>query len=142
MASRTAARFRSANNRRRRLISLTPLIDVVFILLVFFMLVSSFLDWRVITLDSDTAEVAASDAGGGLLGAVVVDIDADGGLYLSGEPMDLQTMAARVEALAARRNDLSVVVRPAPGVPVQGMVDMLDLMAAGGVVSLSVQRAP
>ena len=39
------------NNRRRNLISLTPLIDVVFILLVFFMLASSFLDWRSITLD-------------------------------------------------------------------------------------------
>ena len=33
-----------------RLISLTPLIDVVFILLVFFMLASSFLDWRSIDL--------------------------------------------------------------------------------------------
>ncbi len=39
------------DGRRRALISLTPLIDVVFILLVFFMLPSSFLDWRAIDLD-------------------------------------------------------------------------------------------
>ena len=31
-----------------RPISLTPLIDVVFILLIFFMLASSFLDWRAV----------------------------------------------------------------------------------------------
>ncbi|MEM6945656.1 MAG: biopolymer transporter ExbD, partial [Pseudomonadota bacterium] len=38
---------RLANRPRKRLrISITPLIDVVFILLVFFMLASSFLDWR------------------------------------------------------------------------------------------------
>ncbi|MFP4132454.1 MAG: ExbD/TolR family protein [Thiohalospira sp.] len=36
---------------RRRLISLTPLIDVVFILLVFFMLASSFMEWRLIDLE-------------------------------------------------------------------------------------------
>ena len=142
MASRTAARSRSANSRRRRLISLTPLIDVVFILLVFFMLVSSFLDWRVITLDAETAEAATSDGGGGLLGAVVVDIDAAGGFHLSGEPMDLETLAARIAALASRRDDLSVVVRSAPGVPVQNMVDVLDVLAAEGPTSLSVQRAP
>ena len=142
MALRTAARFRPANNRRRRLISLTPLIDVVFILLVFFMLVSSFLDWRVITLDSEMAEAAAPNAGGGLRGAVIVDIDADGGLHLSGEPMGLETLAARISSLASRRDDLSIVVRSAPGVPVQGMVDVLDVLAAGGAASLSVQRAP
>ncbi|OOC09384.1 ExbD/TolR family protein, partial [Thioalkalivibrio halophilus] len=38
--------------RRRNLISLTPLIDVVFILLVFFMLASSFLDWRAVELEA------------------------------------------------------------------------------------------
>ena len=42
--------------RRRSPISLTPLIDVVFILLVFFMLASSFLDWRSITLAAPSAE--------------------------------------------------------------------------------------
>ena len=142
MASRTAARLRPANSRRRRLISLTPLIDVVFILLVFFMLVSSFLDWRVITLDEETVDDAASSTASGLLGAVVIDIEADGGLRLSGEAMDMATLATRVAALIDRRDDLSVVVRAAPAVPVQSMVDVLDTLAAEGPSSLSVQRAP
>ena len=47
---------------RRRLISLTPLIDVVFILLIFFMLASSFLDWRAIGLDAP-ADATAGAAG-------------------------------------------------------------------------------
>ena len=142
MASRTAALSRPANSRRRRLISLTPLIDVVFILLVFFMLVSSFLDWRVITLDEETVDDTASSTASGLRGAVVVDIDADGDLRLSGEAMDLATMATRLANLIARRDDLAVVVRAAPGVPVQSMVDVLDTLSAEGPSSLSVQRAP
>ena len=58
--------FRLANNARRRrpLISLTPLIDVVFILLVFFMLTSTFLDWRPIELNAPgpTVTTTASSA--------------------------------------------------------------------------------
>ena len=139
MTYRAAVRSRSANSRR--LISLTPLIDVVFILLVFFMLVSSFLDWRVITLDSAMVD-AALDTSGGMRGAVFVDIAADGGIRLSGEQMDLETLAARLTALASRRDDLSVLVRSGPGVPVQSTVDVLDVLAAEGSSSLSVQRAP
>ena len=47
---RLADSFGQRASRRRALIGLTPLIDVVFILLVFFMLASSFLDWRAIDL--------------------------------------------------------------------------------------------
>jgi hypothetical protein len=39
-------RLAAEPRRRRALISMTPLIDVVFILLIFFMLASSFLNWR------------------------------------------------------------------------------------------------
>ena len=45
------------------MITLTPLIDVVFILLIFFMLASSFIDWRALDLrlagGSDTTQSAA-----------------------------------------------------------------------------------
>ncbi|MGK0476314.1 MAG: biopolymer transport protein ExbD, partial [Oleispira sp.] len=40
----------SEKPKQRNLISLTPLIDVVFILLVFFMLTSSFVEWKFIDL--------------------------------------------------------------------------------------------
>ena len=49
----------AAAQKKRPLISLTPLIDVVFILLVFFMLASSFLDWRSIDLSTPAAAEAA-----------------------------------------------------------------------------------
>lgn len=41
--------------KRKTAISLTPLIDVVFILLLFFMLSSSFTQWRAIPLPASTA---------------------------------------------------------------------------------------
>src|SRR3546814_1065083 len=60
--------------RRRASISLTPLIDVVFILLIFFMLASSFLDERAIEIDSP----AAALGGTSLEGALFVELRGDG----------------------------------------------------------------
>lgn len=45
--------------KRKQAISLTPLIDVVFILLLFFMLSSSFTQWRSIRLPASTASTEA-----------------------------------------------------------------------------------
>jgi len=47
--------------RRRKKISLTPLIDIVFILLLFFMLSSSFKRWQVIDLTSAQASEHPGD---------------------------------------------------------------------------------
>ena len=70
MAGSTASSRPSLRSKRgggRRMISLTPLIDVVFILLVFFMLASSFTDWRAITLDTPPAATRSGSSEGALL---------------------------------------------------------------------------
>ncbi|MDP7242489.1 MAG: biopolymer transporter ExbD, partial [Rhodospirillales bacterium] len=69
-----------------RLISLTPLIDVVFILLVFFMLASSFLDWRSIdlTVSSGVGE-ATSDKR-----AILISLRSDGSIVVGSEPVSKQ----------------------------------------------------
>ncbi|PJK27430.1 ExbD/TolR family protein [Minwuia thermotolerans] len=124
------------SGRRRPLISLTPLIDVVFILLVFFMLASSFLDWRAI----DLTPPARAGAGTPLEGAMLVDVRPDG-LRLSGERLDLETLAGRVEARLAKMPDQSVIVRPAAGVSLQDTIRVLDRLAVAGAANLSLNRA-
>lgn len=127
---------RLANSgRRRALISLTPLIDVVFILLVFFMLASSFLDWRAITLDAPAGAAAGSSAEGALL----VEVRPDG-LRLSGETVSLDALAARVAERVAATPDHRVVVKPAPGVALQDTVGVLDRLAAAGAADLTLVR--
>lgn len=119
------------SRRRRAQISLTPLIDIVFILLIFFMLATSFLDWQSIRVAGGVAGEAAS----GLDGALLVDIDADR-LRLSGEAMPAEELSRRVADRLAVRPDQRVVVRPAPGVDVQRTVAILDRLTAAGVESL------
>lgn len=120
--------------RRRVIISLTPLIDVVFILLIFFMLASSFLEWRAIDLDppitaSDTPSPEAS---------VVVEITPDG-LLLNGESIPLSILAQAVEK--SRQNvDTPILITPIKGVSVQQTVDVLDTLKAANIEGLSLTK--
>ena len=107
----------SSARRRRTLIRLTPLIDVVFILIVFFMLASSFSDWRAIELT--TPEGAAT--GVSMEGALLVEIRRDG-LRLSGEFVSLDALVSRIEERATLQPDPRVLVKPLPGVPLQEAV--------------------
>lgn len=121
---------------RRAIVTLTPLIDVVFILLVFFMLASSYLDWRTIDLG---APVATGAGGGGA--AVLVEIRAND-VRLSGESLDIESVATRIVELASRRPGLEVLVRPEPGVTLQRTVHVIDALDAAGVSGLSFAHAP
>ncbi|MEM0942374.1 MAG: biopolymer transporter ExbD [Pseudomonadota bacterium] len=106
---------------------MTPLIDVVFILLVFFMLASSFLDWRSIKL----ASAGQAAGGGGVEGALLVELTPQG-VRLSGERLSETELATRLSARLAESPEQRLLLRPAPGVEMQGMVQLMDLLAAAG----------
>ena len=118
------------------MIGLTPLIDVVFILLVFFMLASSYLDWRSIVL-SPPAKAAQ---GGGLEGALLVEVQAGGVLRLSGEPVRLQELDGLVRQRLADKPGQRLVVKPEEAVDLQAVVAVLDSLAAAGAPSISLMR--
>ncbi|MEM7508382.1 MAG: biopolymer transporter ExbD [Pseudomonadota bacterium] len=133
MQSSPSAPSPLANRRRRRLrLSMTPLIDVVFILLVFFMLASSFLDWRSIRLSSTAAAGGATGAEGALL----VELTQDGA-RLSGERLTMDGLIERVSARISQKPEQRILVRPATGVDMQRMVVLLDRLAASGAQDIS-----
>lgn len=126
-----------SRTRRRPLISLTPLIDVVFILLVFFMLASSFVDWRAIEL-SAPAETRAT-TGSPLQGALLVEVRPDG-LRYAGEPLSLEGIVERVSQRLAQAPGTPVLVQPSAGVTLQQTVAVLDRLVDAGAASVSVVR--
>jgi biopolymer transport protein ExbD len=121
--------------RRRALIGLTPLIDVVFILLVFFMLASSFLDWRAIELNAPSQ----AQGGGSPEGALLIEVRADG-LRLGAERLNLDDLAERVAAQLRESEGRRVLVRPDAGVPLQRAVEVLDRLSAIGAERISLIR--
>ena len=127
----------SRARRRRALISLTPLVDVILILLVFFMLASSFRDWRAIALDTGVG--GGNGAVTRMEGALLVEVLPDR-VRLSGEPVSLDSLAARVGRRVAEEPDLRVLIKPARGVELQETVRVLDALLTAGVTGLSFVR--
>lgn len=117
-------------------ISLTPLIDVVFILLVFFMLASSFLDWRTIRLSA----ASESTAGGGVEGALLVEVGPTS-VRLAGATMTLDELQDSIGGRLAKTPSQRILLKPARGVDMQRLVSVIDRLEAEGATDVALLPA-
>jgi biopolymer transport protein ExbD len=129
-----------AARKRRSLVILTPLVDIVFILLIFFMLASSFADHRVIGLltPAGTRQAAESD----FPSAVLIRVGKDGSLDLSGQPMSDIRIAQEVARRSRLDNSLSFLVQPNLGVSLQQVITVVDLLKSAGARNISLTSRP
>lgn len=113
-------------SRKPRRISLTALIDVVFILLMFFMLTSTFNQWRSMEFN---APVQGSQAPDQPPRALV--LASDGALHWLGGGR----VAEATEQLDAKGFDpqVAVVLLPEPGTSVQQIVGRLEELKTSGL---------
>jgi len=122
-----------SSRRSRAAVSLTPLIDVVFILLIFFMLVSNLQRTNMIDLrvsDRESAPTQAQDR------ALLVTINRDA-LLLDGQHVSLAQLREQV-ALQPQRQ---VALEPADGVSLQHVVNVLDQLRGAGARQVSFLQA-
>lgn len=119
-------------------LSLTPLIDVVFLLLIFFLVTSEFeeeerrLD---IVLPTATSAMPMTSKPR----EVVIDIDAEGQIYLSGQetPLEELTRLLRV-AVSSNPTNQTVVIRADRQASFQPVVTVMDICNKTGVSQYSV----
>jgi biopolymer transport protein ExbD len=119
-------------------ISLTPLIDVVFILLVFFMLASSFLEWRYVTMDTPAVQAAAPPSEVPAL-TLVVSRDE---LRVDGTAVSEAEAIAAARAHLAQHPEVAVRLQPAGDTPLQQVMDTLDVLSGMGLAPLTLVRDP
>lgn len=119
-------------------LSLTPLIDVVFLLLIFFLVTSEFeeeerrLDIVLPTATSATPMISKPRE-------IVVDIDQDGRIYLGGEPTRLAELERLIAAAVANNpTNQTVVIRADQATAFQPVVSVMDVCNRTGVSDYSV----
>ena len=123
--------------RKRGMASLTPLIDVVFILLLFFMLASNFQQWRSLTLNAPGQGSAAPN---NAERALLIRLSANGVLDLNGQALTLDQLDARLQPYLTRNPDQAVIVQPEVDVALQTLVAVFDRLAAVGVGQLTLSE--
>ena len=118
----------------RRRVSLTSLIDVIFLLLLFFMLSSTFTRFN-------SVELSAPGSGGGSAARpdVFATVDAEG-LSINGERIpDPDVGRVMVEALL-QSGATSALLVPREGATAQNLVSALEMMRASGRLKVVLAR--
>lgn len=118
---------------------LAPLIDVVFILLIFFILAASF---AVRGLDLD---LPPAQSGQALAGRVVdIRLLADGSFECDGVPVDRADIRMRLQGLVRefRARPGQLVLRAAPDAPVEALIFIVDEVRMQGGEKLLIATAP
>lgn len=114
---------------------LTPLIDVVFLLLIFFMLASTF--YRFSYMPLSTASPGAGAAS--VSEVVLVRVHPDARIDVNGEVVSLAEVTAHLDALA-QRGRKSVVIKVMPKTRVQHLISLLDRARRSSLDRISVVR--
>ena len=117
-------------------INLTPLIDVVFLLLIFFMVSTSFSEFTQLVVDLPEAEGAPASTDNALL--LVVDVQGD--MALDGEPVpnDARGLSAALGQRLSGNTDIPVTLSADAMTPHQYVVTAMDVAAQLNITRLTI----
>ena len=111
-------------------IELTPLINIVFLMLIFFLLVGSLKPTEVI----DPVRTSPGDPALSTTPSNTITLLRNGGLLIGDIPVDQQELLKR---LNANTNGLEVLsIKPDAGLQAAALVELLQLLRQGGFLSV------
>ncbi|MGH7565151.1 MAG: ExbD/TolR family protein [Gemmatimonadota bacterium] len=123
--------------RRKALINVTSLIDVVFLLLIFFVVTSTFLERPGIDLTLPEAGTGETE-----VSVVTVRIVADGQVFVGPEAVPLESLAGVLEARLRAEETTDVTLEADRSVPHGRVVAAMDAARRAGARGLVVATRP
>jgi biopolymer transport protein ExbD len=123
--------------RKRGMVSLTPLIDVVFLLLIFFMLTTSFMSTQSLSVvtPAPSADELPQDAR-----VVEIWLMGDGTLRVNGEPVEADALTEAVKAEIGGRKDMAVTILAEQGSKTQALVAAVEAARVSGANGVGTAR--
>ncbi len=137
---------RSRASRREATVELTPLIDVVFLLLIFFMVSTSFVQNEALNVDLPQANGDAQSSQDLYINVIVQEdgrYEIDGNLVADESLAGLvNTLRSIVEKNAAQNNSLPVIISADALATHQSVVRIMDACAQAGLSHISLATQP
>ncbi len=117
-------------------INITPMLDIVFIMLIFFIVTTSFVKEQGLEVsrpsNSPPKEIKKNK------GPIVVKIDSNGNISLKGRILEQKAVQANLEREKAEKPDSPLIIAAHPDADTNALVIILDAADAVGVASVSV----
>lgn len=113
-------------------IDMTPMLDVVFIMLIFFIVTASFvkesgLDMSASEQDDTQVNTAANN------NTILIRIEANGRIWIDETITDIEGVQSSVKRLHAQNPEANVVIQPDPKAKTDLMIRVLDQSRSAGV---------
>lgn len=119
-------------------VDITPLIDVVFLMLIFFMVSTTFDKQTQLKVELPSA--TTTDTSEKPVEKIEITIDAKGDFYVNEHELvkhDAETLRRSMQKIADGRSDLPVIISGDRNAPLQSMMTVLDVAAQLDLVHLS-----
>ena len=128
-------RILGAQQKEESEIDLTPMLDVVFIMLIFFIVTATFV--KEIGLDVNTPDknqnVKDADKQ-----SIVVQVTSRDRIRIRGRDIDFRAVRANIERLHAENPEAPVVILPHPESKTEIMIHVMDSARQAGVYNVSI----
>jgi biopolymer transport protein ExbD len=121
-------------------INVTPMLDVVFILLIFFIVTTSFVKEEGLAVSSPGQEPTRETARD--TGPVVVRINSTGQILLEGRILEKGAVPANLQRVKAENPEAPLIVAAHPAGDTEALVVVLDAAKAAGIESVTVATTP
>ena len=129
---------------RLRHLSLVPLVDVMLILLVFFMVTSTYLDLDFLPIVEQSDGIALPDVpdvrGSDGPVSLLVRVRPDGRFAIRGRVLDQEKLASFLTFETENLASVRVILLPSGSAPVQALVNAIEAATAADVRTLRVVR--
>ena len=115
-------------------INMTPMLDVVFILLIFFIVTTSFVREAGVSIDRPEAQSAASLS----QQAIVVAITNNNQIWIDRRQVDLRSVRRNIERLLAQSPESSVIIQSDQAAQTGVLIKVLDQSKLAGASQIAV----
>lgn len=103
---------------------MTPMLDIVFILLIFFIVTTSFVKEEGLVINRPDAHKKSTSQ----TKVVMVRIDESGTIFFNNKRVDAERLAARIESFLAKNDSTSAVIIPTYDTKHADVVKVLDII--------------
>jgi biopolymer transport protein ExbD len=115
-------------------IDMTPMLDIVFIMLIFFIVTTSFVKESGIEINRPTAQTATRIEQGN----IIVAIRANGDIWINKRQVDIRAVRANVARLHAEQPLGSVVIAADKNTKVDVLTQVMDQIRLAGIMNASI----
>ncbi len=115
-------------------IDMTPMLDIVFIMLIFFIVTSSFVKESGIDVNRPTAQTATRKEQGN----IIVAIKPNGDVWIDKRLVDIRAVRANVSRLHAEQPLGSVVIAADKETKVKDLTQVMDQIRLAGIMNASI----